>query len=242
MRLGWLADTPGYIGGAELTQAEFKAAAPDGVEIVDCPPGSVDPTCEQYVVHNHWTYADADLANLSGRVVRYYHDVRPLRVKPDVAIFCSPLQRKRMGMEGHVIPPPLKAQDFKPPRQSKKRREGTCSIAGWRNPGKGAQYVEDWARENGLVDVYGGGAFYPQGLGVKYHGPIEPDKIAQTLWQYRTFLFLPFELEPFSRTVAEAHFAGCEIVTNHLIGALHWLEQPEKIESAAEDFWTVVLS
>ena len=37
MRVGWIADDPGYVGGAELTQAEFRAAAPEGVEVVDCP-------------------------------------------------------------------------------------------------------------------------------------------------------------------------------------------------------------
>jgi glycosyltransferase involved in cell wall biosynthesis len=54
-------------------------------------------------------------------------------------------------------------------------------------------------------------------------------------------VFLPSGLEPFCRTVAEAWAAGCEVVTNRLVGALHWIEnEPEKLESAAADFWEVV--
>ena len=241
MKVGWLADSPGYIGGAELTQAEFKAAAPDDVEVVDCPPGSVDSTCETFVVHNHWTYEDADLANLRGRVVRYYHDIRPMWVKSDISIFCSPQQRDRMRLKGECIPPPLNPEDFKPPRQSKKRREGTCSIAGWRSPGKGGQYVQEWAVSNDIdVHVYGGGSFVPQGLGIKNHGPVLPEKVREVLWSYERFVFLPWEFEPFCRTVAEAHFAGCHVVTNNLIGARHWLERPEVFKTATDDFWSVV--
>jgi hypothetical protein len=43
--------------------------------------------------------------------------------------------------------------------------------------------------------------------------------------------------------VAEAWAAGCAIVTNELVGAGYWIqENPEAIETAAEDFWKVVLS
>jgi hypothetical protein len=51
-RVGWLADEAGYIGGAELTTAEFRAAAPEGVEIVDCPPGAVVKGLRRYVIQN----------------------------------------------------------------------------------------------------------------------------------------------------------------------------------------------
>ena len=40
MRVGWLHDDPGYVGGAELTMREFRDAAPKGVRVVDCPPGT----------------------------------------------------------------------------------------------------------------------------------------------------------------------------------------------------------
>ena len=35
MRVAWLADKHNPPGGAELTQAEFRRAAPEGVEVVE---------------------------------------------------------------------------------------------------------------------------------------------------------------------------------------------------------------
>jgi glycosyltransferase involved in cell wall biosynthesis len=63
------------------------------------------------------------------------------------------------------------------------------------------------------------------------------------LASYKTFVFLPSVIEPFGRVVAEAYAAGCEIVTNNLVGARDWItEKPDALESAAEDFWKVCTS
>lgn len=254
MRVGWLADEPGYTGGAELTQAEFRAAAPEDVEIVDCPPGGVQPGLDRYIVHNCVHYTPDDLVPLRGKpVVKYVHDVWPhgdtevRRYLLDNAtlIFCSPLHLARFphphNPHALTIPPAIDLPAFKAPRQSEKRREGTCSIAQWRAASKGPHLLEDWARENGPVDVYGEGLRGGDNLNPK--GSVAPARVAQTLWAYERFVFLPVGLEPFCRTVAEAWAAGCEVVTNRLVGALHWIEkQPEKLETAAEDFWEAVLS
>jgi hypothetical protein len=64
-RVGWLADKAGYVGGAELTTAEFRAAAPEGVEIVDCPPGAVVKGCDRYVIQNCVLYTPKDLDRLT---------------------------------------------------------------------------------------------------------------------------------------------------------------------------------
>lgn len=244
MKVAWLQDDCGYIGGAELTASEFKAAAPDDVEIAEMAPGEVQPDFPVYVVNNHYWYTDADLANLTGRTIRYHHDVRPMRVKPDLSIFCSPLQRHYMGLDGECVPPPVDLASFKPPRQSRKRREGTCSIAQWRNPGKGAHLIEEWAAENEtVVHTYGPGPFEPQGPYINYLGPLAPEKVAQTLWKHEAFIFTPIDVEPFCRTVAEAHYSGCCVITNELIGARHYLEQdPEALATATDRFWELVLS
>jgi glycosyltransferase involved in cell wall biosynthesis len=255
MRVGWLQDDPGYIGGAEMTAAEFRAAVPDGVEIVDCPAGAVEAGLDRYVLMNCVRYPVTDIWGIDAPIFKYWHDVWPHSVDPRTKIelldranhiFCSPLHRKKMttegNLDGEVIPPAMDVSDFKPPRQSRKRREGACSIAQWRNPGKGAQYVEDYARTNRPVDVYGPGPFQPRGLNVKYMGPLEADKVRQTLWDYDVYVFLPFELEPFCRSVVEAHAAKCDLVINGLIGCRHYLENdPDALKTAGKDFWELVL-
>lgn len=231
-----------------MTQAEFRAAAPEGVEIVDMPPGELQEA-DCLIVHNVTQYALPDLEPHSSRPIAWYHhDLSPW-ISPAVRewldrraqhIFCSPMQRDRYGVEGACIPPALDLDAFKPPRQS--RRKGTCSIGQWRNPGKGSQSLVEWAAEHGPVTVYGEGEFLPVGHNIEPGGPLPPDKVAQTLWEFERFVFLPHDPEPFCRCVVEAHTAGCEVITNRLVGATYWLtEEPEALRTAAEDFWGAVL-
>src|SRR4051812_22837196 len=105
-RVGWLADEAGYVGGAELTTAEFRAAAPEGVEIVDCPPGAVVKHLDAYVVQNCVLYTPADIARTRGNLVKYWHDVGP-HLQPGMRdwldthaqhVCCSPVQAEYMGL------------------------------------------------------------------------------------------------------------------------------------------------
>lgn len=251
MRVGWVADAPGYVGGAELTQQEFKAAAPDGVEIVECRPGDVDPTCDVMSVHNVTRFSPEDFQRISAPVVWYHHDLSPW-IKPAVQewldneaihLFCSPAQRDRYGLDGKCIPPPVDLDRYRPSRQVRKHRKGVVSIAQWRSPGKGARGIVEWARENGPIDVYGGGDFIPFGEGLEFMGDLDPKNVANVLLSYRTFVFLPTDFEPFCRCVVEAWASGLELIVNRNIGAAYWItEEPEALRTAGGDFWDAVLN
>lgn len=247
MKVGWLTDQAGYIGGAELTQQEFRDAAPEHVEIIDCPAGGVVPGLDRYVVNNVVQYRPEDL----GEVVRpiwFHHDLSPW-IRPDVRkilddaehIFCSPPQRDRYGIDGKCIPPYLDRKRYAPTRQIKRHRTGICSIGAWRSPSKGGMALSEWAQANGPVDVYGPSDFAPQGPGINYCGEIAPREVATTLHHYGTFVFLPFAFEPFGRCVVEAWAAGCKVITNQNIGAAYWIEnEPNAMQTAREDFWGYV--
>jgi hypothetical protein len=247
MRVGWLADVADLAGGAELTQAEFKAAAPEGIEVVDCPPGAVDPNLDIYVIHNCVSYTLADLKPLEGRhIVKYHHDVGPW-LTPEVrewldrealAVCCSPLQADHMGIAAVLIPPPVDLDRFAKAAESVNgSRKGSVSVGSWRNYGKAPHKVAEWGQANGGVDFYGGGFLAPPGS-----QEVSYDAMPDLLASYERFVFLPTVIEPFGRLVAEAWAAGCEIVTNELVGAGYWIqEKPEAIETAAEDFWKVAI-
>lgn len=248
MRIGWLHDQTAYLGGAEMTCREFRIAGPGG--IIDCPPGAVESGCDLYVVNNVVTYLLADLERIDAPVYWYHHDLSPW-IKGETRawldenarhIFCSPPQRDRYGLDGACIPPPVNLDAFRPTRQARKHRWGAVSIAQWRNPGKGGQRIIEWAQENGPIDAWGDGDMPPVGPNVNFRGPIAPERVASVLYDYETFVFLPVEFEPFGRCVAEAWASGCELVVNRNIGAAYWIsENPEAIDTAAEDFWRVVL-
>jgi hypothetical protein len=78
-----IVDQASHVGGAELTQAEFRDAAPDTVEVVDCPVDEFHD-CDLYVVQNCVTYPVDYLEQIGDRpVVKYWHDVGP-HVQPGV--------------------------------------------------------------------------------------------------------------------------------------------------------------
>jgi hypothetical protein len=246
MRIGWLVDEPISPGGAELTQAEFRAAAPDDVEIVDCPAGGVVADLDRYVVHNCMQYTVGELKPLEGRpTVKYCHDVGPwlptdMRVWLDehtTQVCCSPIQADHMGLDVTCIPPPVDLDRFaKAAERVNGNRAGAVCVASWRNYGKAPHKAAEWAAGNGGIDFYGGGPLAPAGCPeIAYEG------MPALLAKYKTFVYLPTVLEPFGRVVAEAWAAGCEIVTNGLVGARYWIEEnPAAIDTAADDFWELV--
>jgi hypothetical protein len=250
MRVGWLVDDDeGVLGGAELTEREHRAAAPEGVEIVDCPKGNIDPTCDRYVIQNCVLYEVTDLLPLEGKpVTKMWHDVGPW-MQPGVrgwldanatAICCSPLQSDYMGLDDAVwIPPPVNLQRFMTAAYHVNgNRHGNVCVGSWRNYGKAPHKVAEWAVENDSpVQFYGEGPWAPPGS-----KPVPYDKMPALLAGFERFVFLPNVLEPFGRAVAEAWAAGCELVVNGNVGAAYWLmEDPGAIETAGEDFWKVVL-
>ena len=249
IRVGWLADNPGFVGGAEITQAEFRAAAPDIVEVVDCRPGRIDTTCDRYAIHNSLTYSLRDFAKLEDkRVVRYWNDVgmwypvehRAWLDENATPICASKLQADYMGLSGAIlIPPAIDLEPFRRVAASVNgHRRGMVSVAQWRNWSKGQAAAARYAAEHGVgIDFYGGGAAAPSGSREVAH-PGMPELLAR----YRTFVFLPNLIEPFGRLVAEAWAAGLELVVNDLVGAMEWIEDyPDVIDAAAGLFWDVVL-
>lgn len=247
MRVGWLHDggnLDGTRGGAELTQDEFRAAAPKGVEVVDCPAGGVVEGLDAYVAHNVVFYSADDLRAADGPLFKYWHDVGP-HIRPDVAeelnararhICCSPLQRDYLGLKAELIPPPVDLERFRAARsQNGVVREGIVALGPWMNYAKNPGPVFEWAQGQ-LVDFYGSGPLAPQGArAVPY------DHLPELLTRYETFVHLPLAIEPFGRGVVEAWAAGCRVITNKLVGARWWIEeQPTKLDTAADDFWKLV--
>jgi hypothetical protein len=248
-RVGWLVDEGGTVGGAEFTQAEFRAAAPAEVEVVDCPPGGIE-NCDRYVVQNCVTYRDlGDFRAMEGApVTKYWHDVGPW-LAPGVRewlnanarnVCCSPLQADHMRLaDAELVPPPVDLQPFIDAAEGVNgERKGAVSIGSWRNHGKAPHRAAEWGAQHGGVTFFGNGPLAPPGC-----VEVPPAGMPAILSGFETFVFLPTVIEPFGRIVAEAWAAGCELVVNAHVGATHWLtEDPGAIDTAAIDFWDLVLA
>lgn len=253
MNVGWLYDDTSHVGGAELTQREFRVAAPAGVEVIDCPPGRVTSGLDRYVIHNCVLYPVRDLERIgTAPTTKYWHDVGP-HLRPEVLewleenatpLCCSPVQAIHMQLDDvDCVPPPVNLARFRAAARARVHgngeRHGAVSVAAWRNFGKAAHRAAEWAQQREqTLDFYGPGTFAPNGS-----TEVTYDAMPDLLARYQTFVFLPTVLEPFGRLVAEAWAAGCQVITNNLVGAKWWITQdPTALETAAADFWRLVLN
>lgn len=241
----------GTIGGAELTMREFALAAPDDVTLTDDL-----ASADVVIVGNCVTFAASLVGDLDGKHVVRYHNDLARHEDPGLCewleryaehVFTSPIHRDLYDLAGDwpVIPPALDLDAFKPTRQVKRngKRAGSCAIASWQGPGKGQQLLREWSDTHEPVDVYGTGAYTPHSANLNVQGPLEPHAVAGTLWRYARFVHLPTAPEPFGRAVVEAWAAGCELVVNRQVGALHFIENDQDaLRTAAADFWKAVLS
>ncbi|MBN1122796.1 MAG: hypothetical protein JXJ17_17095 [Anaerolineae bacterium] len=258
MKVGWLYDHPGqYAGGAELEVMELLDAVPEGVEIVQCPPEKVSADVDVYVIHNCVSYGRSLLPLLADKpVVKRVHDVWPhgdgdlrrwLLTHARLVLLSSPIQHEempwRIDAPVEYVPSPVDIGRFRRAGMTGSKRAGTVWL-GRLTSGKGLEQAHRWAVEQGCrVDVYGFGplrdAIRPPLI---YCGPVTYLAVPKLLARYERFLFLPDAVEPFGRTVVEAWAAGCEMIVNHNVGALWWIERdPAALDDAADRFWRLVL-
>ena len=216
---------------------------------------SGSPECDVVCVHNCVTYPAETVAALAGKpALRYWHDLARVGGPGDPAlvrwalehatsVFTSPLHRDRfphqVERETHVIPPPIDLARFRP--RDKSRPRGACWLGSAMHAGKGLLQAFEWAEENEPVDFWGVlPEQVPDSPRITAKGLVPPEYVPKILGLYRRFVFLPTTVEPFGRAVVEAWAAGCELILNRNVGALHWLEHPDGLRTAAADFWRLV--
>jgi glycosyltransferase involved in cell wall biosynthesis len=238
----------GTRGGAELAMDELMEAAPQRVTITDY------ADAETIVIGNCVHAPEDFIEKATGkRVIRFHHDLA--RDESDELwewldqnaehIFTSPLHRETYGHypDAALIPPTVKLADFRPNRATRRhpKRKGIVTYGSWQGPGKGGHLVSETVyRHDETVDCYGPGPFPPYGQHVNHKGLVAHADLPAILWKYEQFIFLPVVPEPFGRCVAEAWAAGCEVMTNEMVGAKWWIEnKPDALYTAAEDFWEI---
>jgi hypothetical protein len=265
IRVGWLADEiPGqFHGGAEMVAQELKNAAPEWCSIVPCPAGSVSTDVDVYVCHNIFQYgADTIQALMTKPTVRFCYDITMpgdpalrdwILRNAKLLIFQSPLSYVHFPhlilVPTRFMPPHINYEMFKRAGEASmsqriRERKGVVWL-GRMFHGKGVREAVAWAAENKtLVEFYGfgPGSEYVTGEYAHYNGAVEKyEDIPAILAGYEKFLFIPTEIDAFSRTAIEAWYAGCELIVNGNMGCLWWLRNdPAAIEQAGDRFWDAV--
>jgi glycosyltransferase involved in cell wall biosynthesis len=206
-----------------------------------------------WVVNNCVTYGPEWIERFGDKpVVKYINDAWP-HGDPDLKrwlldnarlVSCSPAHAdwwRNRGVETEVCPPAMNLQAFRDARQDE--REGTVWLGAFTNHAKGIELAVEWAHNTRTpVDFYGSGPLAPRESElVRVHPPVAHEDVPALLGRSERLVFLPTGFEPFGRVVAEAWAAGCEVVTNELVGARHYLKHdPVALDRAARTFWDLV--
>jgi len=257
-RIGWLADAAdSYRGGAEMVSDELQAQAPGWAEITYLPPEGVTEGFDAYVVHNCVSYGEEIVRVIQDKpVIKMIHDVWPhgdfnLRrwlLNTATLIFVSPLQlqtfKYAVNKQAVVyVPANVYTLPYKQAAQAAQNRSGAIWL-GRLFPGKGVEAAIAWAEANQTpLDFYGYGPLVEAVAGqyARYCGRVAPDDTPALLARYERFVFLPTEVDTYSRTTVEAYVAGCKLTINGNVGAAYWIkEEPQAIHEGAARFWKVV--
>jgi glycosyltransferase involved in cell wall biosynthesis len=257
VKIGWLADNPGFIGGTEVSSSILLSHIPEDFEVVYCPPNKRPPKVDIYVVQNCTQYDQRWIEELILKpVVKSVRDpyfggdavLRNWFLKcADLLIFNSPLQFEEFHYQvraKHVfIPPPVEVDKFKACALPKEQRHGNLFV-GRVGPTKGAHLAIDWALcNNQPLDLVG---YVEMNYGrlpksINFLGNVDYEHMPEIMGKYERLVFFPQWIESFGRVVAEAWAAGCDLLTNENIGALWWIEHnPGAIQNGAALYWEAV--
>lgn len=264
VKIGWLADQVGIVGGAELSGSELINSKPDWAEIHFCPVNRRPPDdISLFIIQNSVTYGRRWIDVLDGKqLIKHFRDPwHPGDVvfrhwvmdHIDMAIFNSHLAIKstpwriRRGTKVGVCPPPVDLDAFRRSALPEDKREGNIFV-GRVDLTKGAHLAIHWALDyERPLDLFGSINYNFGELPeyIRFHGPQPYTVMPRIFGKAKRFVFLPVGEESYSRTTVEAWAAQVpELVLNRgKIGALEWIEQqPDALEGnrPVELFWDLV--
>lgn len=225
-----------WIGGAEMIQELMRSKAPETVEIVPVDTrGSLDDAfgCDRIVVagpelipplrQKRLVEAGAKVWLMSPPAPAYRYLLRSSEVA-----WASDGLRRYGGFSGGIVCPGWWDTSQVPEAAE---REIDVLWAHRDHPLKGEDAVRAWCEANGRTLTV-----------VKNRPRVE---VLEAMSKARTFVHLPYVFDPCPTAVIEAEIAGCEIVTNELVGRTPVRGREANIayiESLPDLFWSWLCS
>jgi len=258
VKVGWLADSFGIIGGAEISDSIFIAHASQDVEVVRCPPSKRPPAdVDIFVLGNVITYGKRWIEVLETKpVVMHIHDLWPygspvlrrwILNNAKLVMFNSPKQWDMFHYQVNVpkayIHIPVDMEGItKTVKEYDGERKGIIWL-GRIEAGKGIQYAVDWSLCNDKrIDLYG--QMNDPHIRIVppcyYCGQIAHRDVPGLLAQYETFWYASVLGDLYCRSVVEAAAAGLKMVLVGDTQALwDWLDF-QASQDAPDTFWSFI--
>lgn len=269
MKVGWVRDytLSERPGGPQVCANLLRAedAANKGVELVECPPGSVQTDVDAYVVLNCQRYTLDEVKQITSKPFLHYSldywesgnfEQRALIFsKARKIFFCSPLhkivyqRRWGIGQRGDILPPPMDVEHWLDLREKSNGRSGVM----WCGSGdvrKGLDLAIVWAKEHDAqLDIYGIGIKPGEPSSDKkihVRGFVEDNEHDLALAMHEKFIHFPRMPEPFCYSLFEAWLAGLEVIYAGRVGFESldkpWDEIARDCYKSPQRFWKTVES
>ena len=260
VKIGWLKDNPGFIGGAEVSWSILMQNAPNWVKLIYCPPNKRPPDVDLFIVQNNVQYDKRWIEELSLKpVIKQIRDPwavgdsvlrRWLLDNSELLIFNSQPHIDYFGFNFTrpfaIIPPPIDLATYQEAALPVNEREGNIFV-GRVGPTKGAHLAIDWALQTGeRLDLYGQNFGHSYGAlpdNIQFHGFVHHARMPYIMGKAKRLLLFPMWIESFGRVVAEAWAAGCGLLVEPIerVGAMWWIEQQQDdIGNGVAMFWDAV--
>lgn len=267
VRIGWLQQDIGIMGGAEMSCQALINGKPEWAEIIFCPHNRRPPDdIDCFVIQNSTNYTEAWIEELARRpVIRHVRDPwlvgnsvlkRWLWENAALMIFSSPTQFEWMdyekaGAKVKFIPVPVDLEPFIKARDAfDGEREGAVCVGRF-DIYKGAASMIDWSLANKIpLTIIGDASWSGNGKAfgklpdtIRFAGHVPYEQVPELLAQAKYYVAMPMWVEAFGRSVAEAWAAGCELVLRGRVGAQYWIENyPDELglEKPVKAFWDAV--
>ena len=264
MKIGWVRDATlkERLGGAQVCEDLLRRAAPDSVELIDCPPGALQTDVDAYVALRCQLYSSEEIGQMASRPLIHYEmdywefesaNRAALYAGANYILWCSPLHaevmERRYGIRkrGESLPCPMDVNHWLDNRSHSNGDRAGAMWYGEAHPLKGPDIVMDWAEKNQVyLDLYGinlppsnGGNPY-----VRIVGQVDDVQRDLALASHEQFVHFPRQPEPFCYSLLEAWLAGLTVTYAGRIGidsyGLPWPELAERCHKAPQEFWRIV--
>jgi len=262
MRIGWVRDftLSERLGGGQVCEKLLREGAPPDIQLIECPPGSVQDDvdayiamrCQRYSVEEierivskpcfHWAMDYWEWGNFAQREFMFTRSKKILFGSPlHKSVF---VKRWRLGQEADLLAYPMDVEHWLSIHDVASEREGAMWY-GEVHPLKGVDLVVAWANSNKTpLDMYGiGHGEKQESQFVRIKGMVSDEERDQALASHRWFVHFPRAPEGFCYSLMEAWLAGVEVIYSGRIGLdswdKPWAELAADCHQAPRRFWEI---
>ncbi len=264
MKIGWIRDftLTERPGGAQVCEDLLRRAIPKGVELIECPPGSVQSDVDGYVVLRCQRYSVEEITQIVAKPCFHwamdywewgnFEQRKLVFTEIKNIVFGSPLHKSvfvsrwGLGEQAGLLAYPIDVERWLSLREKSNGRQGAMWY-GEIHPYKGLDLTITWAMKNKItLDIYGIGlkGAEHENPYINLRGQCTGEEQGLALASHELFPHFPRAPEGFCYSLMEAWLSGLKVVYAGRIGLDSWEKPWDELAKdcyeAPTRFWKLV--